>query len=320
VCDDQDDDWLHALGLNCDQDPNFGTMTTGQSFNSPDAAAWAVISQYGTYLDAGVPIWGPTEGEKFLLITSGSLPAPVGGTITMAPGETQNGISMANSNPDNQTTLPGNVNPVDGGNPAYTGCDGVNDCSNTLQAQWQLGEGPSIGAMDLLWFQFTVDVPIGTHGFEFDFAWFSSEYPEWVAPEIYNDVFLVWSNSSSYTGNVTFINDQPLTVTALQDAVHDLGYYGTDPELEGTGFDGNDLGGCFPQNPFGDNPCPTGGGTGWYLAMGSATPEESLTLTWMIFDMGDQILDTSAIIDNWRWDCEGCYPTADNNWCGVLPQ
>src|SRR5690606_4163898 len=192
----------------------------------------------------------------------------------------------------------------------FQDCDGQNDCSDTLEAQWQLGEGR---ANDLLWFRFDLTVPAEVNGYKFDFAFFSSEFPEWV-DTMYNDVFLVWSTSETYTGNVTFINDQPLTVTALEDAIV---YEGNDPELAGTGVDG--VGGGGPMGMGMGMMEPTGGATGWFTATGSAAPGEDFTLAWAIFDMGDEFYDTTVVLDDFRWDCEGCIPSVDEG-CGIEPQ
>jgi hypothetical protein len=49
----------------------------------------------------------------------------------------------------------------------------------------------------------------------------------------FNDMFVVWSTSESFTGNVTFIDEQPLTVTALDPY---MTIKPGDPLLAGTGF------------------------------------------------------------------------------------
>lgn len=321
VCDGGDDPF-HAIGLGCAGDSTNSIPIANESFNAPDPLSWAVAKQFGTHVDGtGAPTWGPTEGETFLFVTTGQIDPPdADGVIQMPPQEAQNGARMDNSNVDMVQELPSPIEPAKGSNEGWGGypfecCDGVGDCSDTLHDQWTIGEG---SVYDLLWFQFDLTVPVGTHGYEFDFAWFSAEYPEYVAPEVYNDVFVVWSTSDTYTGNITFINDQPLTVTALQEAVHDSGLFGSAPELAGTGFDGMDGFECAPQNPYGETDCPTGGSTGWFVAQGSAAPGETFQLTWAIFDMGDPVLDTAAIIDNFRWDCEGCNPAIED--CGVHPQ
>lgn len=58
---------------------------------------------------------------------------------------------------------------------------------------------------------------------------------------------------------------------------------------------------------------------GWYKATSGVNPGETFTLAFAIFDMGDSTFDTTAIIDNWQWDCEGCTPNEVNS-CGIEPQ
>ncbi len=311
-CDAESDDVLHALGLACDTfsddylDPNKHVPVTNFKFQSPDKDAYRVAKQFGSHLVDGVPIWGPKEGEKFLLISTGNLPPVDGdGAVLAKPGSAQNGVTQ-NENPDGLSSLPGIMshkvgsNNGNGGTP-FNGCDGAHDCSDTLDAQWNLGTKT---ANDVLYFQFDVTVPKGTYGFNVDFAYFSVEYPEWVNTS-FNDMAALWSTSESYTGNVTFISDnndsaRPLTVTAL--AQNGLIKYMPDaPELADTGFD------------------LEGGGTGWATVKGSAVPEETFTLAWTVFDKGDSVLDTALLIDNWRWDCMGCVPNEVTS-CGIAPQ
>jgi hypothetical protein len=201
---------------------------------------------------------------------------------------------------------PGSPDPM-----GFMKCDGVGDCSNTLQAQWDLGAGDP---NDRMWFNFQVTAPAvakgavaDANGYSFDFAFFSAEFPEWV-DTAFNDIFVVWQTSSEYTGNITFIKGQPLTVTALwpidyqgECALFDPQCVGEDPHLEGTGYRKD------------------GGATGWYKASSGVTPGETFGLSFAIFDMGDSTYDTTAILDNWRWDCEGCVPNELDS-CGVQPQ
>jgi hypothetical protein len=296
TCDDGDDPF-RAIGLDCPGDATNSTPISNPVFSAADATTWYTITQFGNSA-----LWQPAEGERMLIISTGKLDAPdANGVLTQAAGKTQNySIPMnpnKSGNPDGQP-LPPPMSPIDGSNGGAGGtpfndCDCENDCSDTLQGQWEQGDEE---ANDLLWFRFDLTVPLGTYGFEFDFAWFSAEYPDWVGTK-YNDVFIVWSTSETYTGNITFINDQPLTVTALED---EMTYGPNSPQLNGTGFDG------------------VGGATGWYTALGSVAPGETLTLAWAIFDMGDEILDTAVLIDNWRWTCAGCTP--DTLGCGIVPQ
>ena len=141
-------------------------------------------------------------------------------------------------------------------------------------------------------------VPPGTYGYIFDFAYFSAEWPVFV-DSIFNDMFIAWSTSETYTGNITFVNDAPLTITSLHDAGA-FQFTEADPELAGTGFE-------------------THAGTGWLNAKGSTLPGEVFQLSFFIADMGDDWLPTQVLLDNFRWDCEGCVPSEIDD-CGIQPQ
>jgi hypothetical protein len=293
-CDDLDADPFHALGLGCPGNPPATTPVSATTFNASDSDSWKVAEQFGT---SGT--WSAHEGEKLLIISTGTLPDPNNmGQVVLASGAAQPGTD--NGNNDGVNSLPNPIEPIDGsGGVPFENCDGVNDCSDTLQAQWDLGMGE---ANDLIWFRFDVTVPADAEGYEFDFAFFSSEFPEWVDTQ-YNDIFVVWSTSETYTGNVTFIDGQPLTITALD---NEIVYQGNNGQIAGTGVNGNMMG-------------PIGGSTGWFTATGSAAPNEDFTLAWALFDMGDAFYDTTVILDDFRWSCEGCIPSEIDG-CGLIPQ
>jgi hypothetical protein len=277
---------FNALGLNCVGGPDQVIPIVGEGFNQTDAGTWAVASQFGTFVDpvSGEPIWSPTEGENFLVLSSGQVGTPNASGALPAQGSDSSG------NPDGKP-LPAPMTAMSGSGAApFVGCDGVGDCSDSLAGQWAAGGNE---ANDLIWFQFASQVPGGTHGFSVDFAYFSEEFPEFVGTT-YNDMFVVWSDSETYTGNLCFVDDEPCTVTALWPTQ----FQNNDPELDGTGFAGD-------------------GATGWFQIKGSAEPLELLQLSFAVFDMGDTVLDTYVIIDNFQWDCEGCTPTEVNP-CGVV--
>nr|WP_263429810.1 choice-of-anchor L domain-containing protein [Nannocystis pusilla] len=312
-CDADSDDALHALGLNC-------TSLGGQWVDNQNAVAvanldfqaapptqgkraWQVAKVYGSYIDPNTnqPFWNSREGDKVLLISSGLLPPPnPQGAVIVNDGDVYNDVAFggvwdSDVMPPPMSPNHGSPDPM-----GFTNCDGTNDCSNTIAEQWNLGTGDP---EDKMWFSFDVTAPAISNGqiadakgYTFDFAYFSAEFPEWVGDE-FNDIFVVWQSSEDYTGNVTFINGQPLTVTALWP----IDYQSFDPHLQGTGHI-ND-----------------GGATGWYKATSGVKPGETFTLAFAIFDMGDSTYDTTAIIDNWSWDCEGCVPNEVDD-CGIEPQ
>ncbi len=298
-CDSDTTDPFQAMGLGCVGGPNEAIQIYNDIFISDDPDAWKIVRQYGTHIDPtdGLPTWRPREGETMLMVSTGVLPDPdMNGVITQAAGN-----GGANDNVDS-SPLPAPMSPLSGSNAGaggtpFLGCDDVNDCSDSMIDQWNLGDSE---ANDLLWFQFEVPVPGGTYGFQFDFAYFSAEFPEFVN-DTYNDMFAVWSDSESYTGNLCFVNDQPCTVTALWPTQFATG----DDVLEGTMFD--NLG--FTE----------GEATGWFEAKGSTVPNELLQLTFAVFDMGDTAYDTIVLIDNFQWDCEGCTPSEVDPCIGIDP-
>lgn len=322
-CDADSDDPLHAIGLNCSSlgapwfDPQNAVGVDKLDWQAAglqgDKRPWQVARAYGSFIDPDTdkPLWSPREGEKLLLISSGLLPAPDdAGAVTIAGNAVYNDVGGApwddDQLPPPMTPKPGSPDPM-----GFKNCDGVGDCSNTLQAQWELGGGDP---NDRMWFNFEVTAPsqaegavTDANGYSFDFAFFSAEFPEWVDTP-FNDVFVVWQTSSEYTGNITFIAGQPLTVTALwpieyqgECALLDAKCVGEDPALEGTGYRKD------------------GGATGWYRASGGVEPGETFGLSFAIFDMGDSTYDTTALLDNWRWDCDGCVLSEFDS-CDIEPQ
>ena len=40
----------------------------------------------------------------------------------------------------------------------------------------------------------------------------------------------------------------------------------------------------------------------------------TMTMVIAVYDGGDANIDTAVLLDNWRWDCDGCTPGST---CGV---
>ncbi|MBL9101305.1 MAG: DUF4215 domain-containing protein [Myxococcales bacterium] len=312
-----------AMGI-CNDQPANSIQITDFQFSAPDNASWTIAKGFGTYtydhdMDPATPqklLYSPREGDSFLMISTGTITAPNNQGIVLQGGNTQKAVGT-NNNPDNPNTLPAPLtqqvgsNNGAGGTP-FIGCDGVKDCSDTLAAQWQIGQNDP---NDFLFFSFKTTVPAGTYGYKFDFVYCSAEWPEWVDFP-YNDLLIAWQTDptpdnpnadppvDAYTGNVTFIpnpNNQmqglPLTVTALDPYLGGPGYSGNEPQLAGTGF---------AQSACSD----------WFTAKGGVQPGANITIGFYIADMTDTIWTTTALIDNFRWDCEGCVPSEVDD-CGV---
>ena len=135
-----------------------------------------------------------------------------------------------------------------------------------------------------------LDVPANANSFSFDFNFMSVEFPEFVCTS-FDDTFLAMLESQEYTGNVSF--DSQGNRVSINVGFFDKCKPNLDPgctgdaELHGTGYEGSQ-----------------GGGTGWLTTTAPVTPGEKMKLTFIIFDEGDHILDSSVLIDNFRWHIE----------------
>ncbi len=146
-----------------------------------------------------------------------------------------------------------------------------------------------------------IRVPTNASSFSFDFDFFSSEYIGFVCTE-YNDSFVALLDSAikfdpKHAGNVAFDSlGNPVNVNSgFFEACKPGGTKypcpkGTD-ELVDTGF-------WVPSNPY------TGGATSWLETKAPVQPGEEITIRFMIWDTSDHILDSTVLLDNWRWDAK----------------
>ncbi|MCA9716681.1 MAG: choice-of-anchor L domain-containing protein [Myxococcales bacterium] len=284
---------FQAMDLNCGDAINETIFISNPSLNSNNANAWQIAKGFGTYeAMPGELLYSPRKGESFLMVSSGVISAPNGnGIVTEAPssqggnGDNQNDDS---DNPPPPINIQDGSNNGQGGTP-FMNCDGVGDCSDSLESQWlNIGNG---NPNDKLWFSFNATPPALTLSYSFSFVYCSSEYPSWVNTS-FNDLIIVWQVNEQYTGNVTFIDGNPLTVTALAPYLGNMGYSGNEPQLAGTGFEGN---AC----------------SDWFTVQQNVQSGTDLSMTFFIADMGDSVLATLGIFDNFRWQCKECIQADD---------
>jgi hypothetical protein len=152
--------------------------------------------------------------------------------------------------------------------------------------------------------------PSNAHGFSFDFDFFTYEWPNYIC-SAYNDFFIALLSPpapNQADGNISFdalgnpvsVNNAFLDVCGCpgsptgscyaggQEFVCSLG----DADLLGTGF-GFDT---SPENSSVDH-----GSTGWLKTTAPVEPGGEIALRWVVYDSTDGILDTTTLIDNWRW-------------------
>ncbi len=186
-------------------------------------------------------------------------------------------------------------------------------------------------AMDPVMLTLTIRVPTNAKSFKLATNFFSSEFPEYTCSP-YNDFFVVLLDST-YTGTPANPPDKNLAFysgsngmkypVGVNLAAGDTGLFtqcvngrtGCAPsatagsimtctgidQLTGTGLDKATAGSCDPNSK-------QGGGTGWLETTGNVTPGEIIKLRIAIWDTSDHILDSIAVIDNFKWDVDTAQP------------
>ncbi len=274
-CDQGANNMISALGLNCPGDAQVEVTTFG------NPAAMAVRTGFGP-----TGQWAPREGSAFAVLGSG--------LTTDLDSETPDSDDfLAHADPthcnddlggeyDVGAMLPAPLRTNDVGgdcsmNPALLG---TGDCSNTIESQFTQGNS----AFDYTEVRIVADVPLTNNSVNYDFAFFSTEYPYYFN-SAFNDMYVGWLESESWTGNISFDNaGNPISLNAgFLDFRDDNG---NAPELAGT---------CMRYHA----------GTRWLQSVAPVTPGETITLVLAVFDLSDSILDSYVFLDNFGWGCDG---------------
>jgi len=152
-------------------------------------------------------------------------------------------------------------------------------------------------ANDGIALELEIKVPTNAKSLSFGFDFYTYEWPAFYCSE-FNDfmVALLWSESPNTPanrnisfdtqGNPVSVNNAFVEVCEAQE-VNGVDFAcskGTD-ELEGTGFEGH-------------------AATSWLMTEATVVPGETIKLRFAVWDMADEILDSTALIDGFRWDPE----------------
>lgn len=139
--------------------------------------------------------------------------------------------------------------------------------------------GAALGDKATLSLSFTV--PDGMNSLLFDFYFLSQEYPQYVGLN-FNDDFTAIINGSSKVANGTNFakdaNGHVIDVNSVTFAIT-----GHHSDLLGTSFDDH-------------------GGTGWVIAGAPVAPGDNITLDFIVEDVGDGVVTSSVLLDNFRFD------------------
>ena len=150
-----------------------------------------------------------------------------------------------------------------------------------------------------------IRVPTNANSFSFQTDFYTYEYPDFIC-DMYNDFFVVMMEPELPDlpdGNIAFDQDgNPISVNNSFLRVCEPGTHNGRTftcqlgvtDLNATGFDGAAL--CGGQYAH--------GATGWLETTVPAPAGEVIKLTFAIWDTGDPTLDSTALIDNFRWSVE----------------
>jgi hypothetical protein len=130
----------------------------------------------------------------------------------------------------------------------------------------------------------TLKSPASARGFSIDHSMFTFDYPNFVCGP-FNDQFLILIDPEvpvTVGGNVAMDgNSRPMGANAS--------------------FMGDDLTDLFAATGFGDSGWGAAGTTGWLRTTVPVNGSSEFILKFVIFDVGDQGLDSTVLLDNFQW-------------------
>jgi hypothetical protein len=292
-CDSGTSNPFSAMGLNC---PGEATVTAS-SMGNP--LAMGVRTGFGSTQE-----WAPREGTAYAVIGSGRIeeldtPTPAGDSDVgpMHCNDDLDGLSggagdFGMYDRGGELPQPLRAMNVGGDCTADASLIGSGDCSNTIQAQYEAGSD----SYDYTEVRIEAVVPVTNNSINYDFAFFSTEYPFYYK-SAFNDMYVGWLESESWTGNISFDTaGNPISLNAgFLDFRDAQGGAINDPTCA-TGCSAPELHGtCMQQHA----------GTKWLQSSAPVTPGETITLVLAVFDLSDSILDSYVFLDNFGWGCEG---------------
>jgi hypothetical protein len=245
-----------------------GSAVNATQLNNMQNEQSAVLQGYGT---GGVI---PTKGATFAGLSSG-----------MMRDQGDPGFVAPNTGLDNATlsTAPAAYLAAHGG--AYpAGTCGATPCP------------VGTGANDPVNVRLVIRVPTNATALTYDYRFFSAEYQTYQCTQ-FNDRHLALLTSAA----PGLPADKDIAATSAFSKPMDV----NNPQL--SICTGNGLN-CFPCS-MGAVPLlgtgmqlnNTGAGTPWTTVVATVVPGETITLELMVFDVGDGILDSLVLLDNFRW-------------------
>jgi hypothetical protein len=222
------------------------------------------------------------------------------GTV-IKPKQGKNLVALS-SGTARQPTDPGFLTPL---SPSWSGTSKVTPPSGFPKNAPGCADPTDKLAYDSVALQLTIRVPTNAKSFHYDFDFFTSEYITFVC-SAYNDQYIAILDSKApldakYDKNISFdpkgnpinVNYAPFLDVCTPGTKGSLTFTcpkGT-KELEGTGF--------WDSSRTTEN-----ASTSWLTTQAALQPGETMTISFMIWDVGDHILDSTVLLDDFRWDTD----------------
>ena len=252
-----------------------------------DSNEWGLISASITAPDGSLQVHDQSSG---LLSKLGNLIKPKAGGLMLGLSSGQVTDPFTEMKNGSQSGAPSDWLEANNGSfPSAPACGGTSGTSGNVN--------------DAVMFEMRIRVPKTARSFSFDIYFLTKEYPTYICSN-YNDFFIELLDSAYTSDDPAFQNpaDKNLAMDAAGNPIGiniaasglftqcspNHSYTATETsctgteELEGTGFEEN-------------------GGTGWLTTRGNVVGGEIITLRLAIWDLGDHLLDSLVLIDNFQW-------------------
>ncbi|GAC1351761.1 MAG: hypothetical protein NVS3B20_04220 [Polyangiales bacterium] len=247
-------------------------LVSADGTGTPDPIQYGILKKFGGNVS-------PLQGKTFAVLSSGTARTP---------------------------DYPGFVTPL---SPSWTGGSSVTPPAGWPRNTDGCPEPSQKKANDSANLKLTIRVPTNAHAFLYNFNFYSSEYINYVC-SAYNDTFVAILHSKApldpkYAGNISFdAKGNPVNVNSGFFEVCTPGTKSvggksfsfpcakTTKELEGSGF-------------WDDARPSENGATSWLETKAPVVAGETMTIEFMVWDTSDHVLDSSILVDNWRWDAKG---------------
>jgi hypothetical protein len=259
-----------------DADPRNAARAAGLCKDSDGPESWGVISTRWTGANGGEPSTQATYAIGHGIVTHfGAEIGPRDGVRLLALSS-----GTARNPGDPGWVTPGGFDKgISGQHPAGFPQE-ANACPNVITGD----------VFDDVALEIEMRAPAGAESLAFDFNFFTFEWPVFVCTQ-YNDFFVALLDGANVSfdadNNPISVNNALLSVCncpgptcAVGGLIYDCALGAG--QLSGTGFEPS-------------------AASGWIQTTAPAAALSIVTLRWTVYDSGDGILDSTTIIDNFRW-------------------